>query len=284
MAKRKHPDGICGSCLRPWKEIAAKYEYWFRVIDGIEYAYHTVGSGVTKRICYGVKNEEDSLKILHRNRDSWNILSSTGIFEIFVAPTEANSLQVLQRAGLLNDPGEDYSIPGKMGTWNRIVNTLEDRSLCEHLSEEWYAGRILASISSLRDMISESDIPENTAVYAIILGGMIREAEIRFANIGKQTREAGRTSKIKQSIMRLVESKLRQNPDTTAKSLWDKLIDNDNNRINDIRVGKTRYYVEHGYIYTDDGVKNKKTIKRSSLSRYFTIARRKLNSPLTPAK
>lgn len=284
MSKGNPPPGICRSCRRPWKEIAAKYEYWFRMIDGIEYAYHTVGSGVTKGVCYGVKNDEDSLKILHRIRDSKNLLSRTGLFEKYVAPTEANSLQVLQRAGLLNDPGEDYSIPGKMGTWNRIVNTLEDRSLCEHLSEEWYAAKILASISSLRDMITESDIPEDTAVYAIILGGMIREAEIRFANIGKQTREAGRASKIKQSIMRLVESRVRRNPKTTAKALWAELVDTGNERDEDIRIGKTRYYVNRGYIYTEDGVKNEKTIKRTSLPRYFTIARKKLKASPTRSK
>jgi hypothetical protein len=124
MSKGNPPQGVCRTCRRPWKEIATKYEYWFREIDGIEYACHTVGSGVTKSTCYGIKNKEDSLKVIYKHRNSQNSLSFARLFEGIVATTEANSLQVLNRAGLLNIQGEDCSIPGGNGN-------LE--SNCEHL-------------------------------------------------------------------------------------------------------------------------------------------------------
>ncbi|MDP2735459.1 MAG: hypothetical protein Q8P12_04585 [bacterium] len=283
MRNGKLPEGCCRTCRRPWKELAEKYEYWFREIDGIEYAYHTVGSGVTKGVCSGYKTQEDSDKGMQRWRSSPDFNSRGNNFEIYVAPVEANALQILQQAGLLTGPAENYTLPGKQGTWRGLLHTLEERSLCECLSKEWYAAMILTHISSLRDHIAEGIELETAVTIAIILGGIINESNIRGV-IGEQTRKAGRTSKINQTIMRLVESRVRRNPKTTAKALWAELVDAGNERDEDIRIGKTRYYVNRGYIYTEDGVKNEKTIKRASLSRYFTIARRKLKHQPTRAK
>jgi len=62
--KKKPPEGVCMACQRSWKEIIASgSEYGeYKDKEGVEYSYHSVGSGITKYKCECFKTEADWIK------------------------------------------------------------------------------------------------------------------------------------------------------------------------------------------------------------------------------
>jgi hypothetical protein len=156
---------------------------------------------------------------MRKQRSSPDTISRGVDFEIYVAPIEADALRTLQRAGLLTDPRENYTLPGKQRTWRGVLHTLEEHSLCEGLTKEWYAATILTHISALRDHIAEGMELDGAVTIAMIVGGIIREAEIRFGYIKNQSQTGGVTRGKRQTAVRVTEWAKWQ---TAANEIWKK--------------------------------------------------------------
>lgn len=209
-----HPlKGNCLTCRRPWKDIIAEqHEYEYGVFEsrGIKYTCHKVGSGISERLCSGYKTEADrvadSLKAKHfpGERKLGELFPGPaaylwhGSFNKFVAGEEADDLGTLQRAKLLTDTAKEYTLPGKQDTWRCVLHTLEKNGFRQYVEKEWYAAKILTEISSFRDnLCGERDSKigdlEGIVVQAMTLGGLIREARIRFGPISNISRKGGKT-------------------------------------------------------------------------------------------
>src|SRR4030065_1338164 len=184
MANEEFLQGYCRACRIPWEDILSTgAEYGVVEREGIEYTYHTVGSGVTKHTCFGVKTHADWLK--RRKSPEFSLPTTDGAFDHHIADIEKDAWQVLERAGLLRNPEVDYTLPGKQGTWRTLLNALEERGFRAYIDKEWYAVMILTTSAGLRDFITDGIRTKGSFLYAILFGELIKEAQIRFGYIKK---------------------------------------------------------------------------------------------------
>ena len=217
MAEEESLQGFCRCCRKPWKEIlSAGAEYGVFEREGIEYTYHSVGSGVTEHRCIGFKTEADWLKL---RKSEPQPPSTDGAFDQEIADIEQDAWNILKRAGLLNTPGEDYTLPGKQRTWRGLLHTIEERGFREYIDEEWYAAMILTTSAGLRDFITDGIWTKGTLLYAIIFGKLVTEAQIRFGYIKNQSQTGGVTRGKRQTATREPEWAKWQ---AAANEIWKK--------------------------------------------------------------
>ncbi|MFZ2171649.1 MAG: hypothetical protein WAW61_18670, partial [Methylococcaceae bacterium] len=201
MAEEEIPQGFCRSCRKPWNEIlSAKADYGVFEQEGIEYTYHTVGSGVTKYNCVTFKTEADWLK--KRSSPGFASPSSDDLFDRHIADLEKDAFLTLKSAGLPTVAGEDEPHLNEQGRRNRLLQVLEDRGYREHVDKEWYAAVILCRCAFIRDFIADGANIKLLALYSILFGGFIREAEIRFGYIKNQSKTGGDTRGKRQTANR----------------------------------------------------------------------------------
>lgn len=112
MKNESPPEGICRRCQKPWKDIlGAKPEYGFFEHEGIEYTYHTVGSGFTKYRCTSFKTEDDWTRFRQRQIKEVspgifapNVPSTEEHLDDEIASFEAEALRTLESAGIPTPP------------------------------------------------------------------------------------------------------------------------------------------------------------------------------------
>jgi hypothetical protein len=140
------------------------------------------------------------------------------------------------------------SSSGRAGSFMALV---EARGFRQRMHREWYAAEILRLIFTTRcffnivgsealcygptifeaeersdeESIRRADIKLNKEVGrlasdAFELGGLIREADIRFNVVGRQVANAGRRPKNIPAVAAFVKSRLLRNPSMTAAALW----------------------------------------------------------------
>ena len=214
--------GSCRSCRRPWRDIlSSKCEHGvFKDKEGIEYTYHTVGSGITTYHCISFKTKADWLR--KRQSPSYVHPSTDQVFDEELADIERSAWQVLDRSGLLN-PKEDYQLPGAQGTWNRLLNRLEESGYREAIDEEFHAARILAQCAALRDYADDSRFRKKcfkgVLVSAISLGRLVELWRIRFGYVKNQSKTGGITRGKRQTANRVSEWAKWQ---AVANEIWKK--------------------------------------------------------------
>lgn len=132
MAKRKYPPKHHWPPFPTWTGFLDPQPDF--EIEGFD-THYTRGSGTTE----------------HRFL-SPNVYIYWGSRPELLAEIEMAAWQILDRAKLLTAPEEDYTLPAKRASWERLLEAMKDR---EFLDKEWYAARILAQTSLLRYHIAE---------------------------------------------------------------------------------------------------------------------------------
>lgn len=279
MAKEKRLQGSCLGCRESWKDIlATKCEHGVLKRNEIEYTYHTVGSGITKGNCYGYK----TIKDYEKARDSFDsfLRVDVGTFDEHILDIENEAIEIIAKAGRIDLPdvhSEDREYA------NSLLYEVKRGGFRGHIDEEWYAATILSACAYLRDSIARGEENKIIAVYALSLGMIVREADIRFKTIAGYSRVGGRKSKFDPVIMGFVKSRLKKTPAVTAKTLLEELSDKDPFG-GAIRVGNAKLFAERDRIKVFHNGKER-SISFSSLPRYVTEARKKIkqnNSKLLP--
>jgi hypothetical protein len=167
-------------------------------------------------------------------------------FRSYLAAEESKAMRILQEAGLPPDPGKQDTPLSKQEILRRTLNFLEKSDLCEFISKEWYAAKILNIIYKLLDSIDYGSNPENMLILAAELGGFIRESEIRFGPVASQARKAGEQKKqIPTAVMKLVSSLLRKNRKATSADLW-KMIPNDD--CGAVKIDRVKIYTQRDQV------------------------------------
>lgn len=132
MAKNKY------SGFRTWNDFFDTQPYF--EVEGIE-THYTRGSGHTKHRFLNPNVYVDWIG--HPSQPP----PAGGIAYTQLAIIEKDARRILDRAGLLKDSKEDYTLPAKWGPWGRLLDKMANR---QYLDMEWYAARILAQTSLLR--------------------------------------------------------------------------------------------------------------------------------------
>lgn len=221
MANEDFLQGRCRSCRRPWKEIlSAGARHWVTEREGIEYTYHTVGSGITETRCIAFKTQDDFWK--RRMSPAFEPPSTDKIFDEELAEMEQDAWRVLDRAGLLN-PKEDYTLPGTQRTWNELLHRLEENGYRDLVDEEFFAARILAQCASLRHDVGDGRFRRKGSkavlFFAIALGGLVELWRIRFGYVKNQSKSGGIKRGKRQTANRVSEWAKWQ---AAANEIWKK--------------------------------------------------------------
>jgi hypothetical protein len=302
VAKDPPNQGKCERCHRAWKDLlAAGAEYGVFENEGTWFTYHSVGRGVTKQRCIGLKNVEDitfthvgfeatkhhcyglmnEASLLNRDRHSRTLyMPIASDFRSYLAAEESKAMRILQEAGLPTDPGKQDTPLSKQENLRRILNSLEKRGLCEFITKEWYAAKIINIVYKLLDTIDYSSNLENMLILAGELGGFIRESEIRFGPIASQSRKGGEQEKqIPTAVKKLVSSILRKNRKATSADLW-KMIPTDD--CGAVKFDRIKIFTQRDQIRFlvkgDDGNwgYHEHRISFRSFQKYVTAARKAL--------
>lgn len=299
--KKKDPAlrGTCERCHRPWKSILASgARHGVFEMEGTEYTFHVVGRGVTEQRCIGLKNPEgisfthigieatkhhvyglqNEASIMNRERHSRTLyMPVASAFRSYLAAEESKAKMILHEAGYQIEPGENAPPLSKQEVLRRTINSLEHEGLCEFISKEWYAAKILTVIYKLLDAIDFSSNLENMLVLAAELGGFIREAEIRFGVVASQARKGGEAKKGIPEVRKLVSSLLRKNPRATSTALW-RMIPRE--EFDALKAGSLKVYISEGRLQSLRKVAGEwqlgLSVSFAAFRRYVTAARKVL--------
>lgn len=137
MANKKH------SGFRTWTDFLDTQPCF--EVEGIE-THSAVGAGVTSHHFLSPNVYVDWIG--HHSQPPPGL----GIAGAQLAIIEKDARGILDRAGLLKDSEEDYTLPAKRGPWARLLEVMASR---EYLDKEWYAARILTQTSLLRELIAD---------------------------------------------------------------------------------------------------------------------------------
>jgi hypothetical protein len=186
-------------------------------------------------------------------------------------------MRILQEAGLPTDPGKQHAPLSKQEILRRTLNFLEKSDLCEFISKEWYAAKILNIIYKLLDSIDYSSNLEIMLILAAELGGFIRESEIRFGPVASQARKAGAQEKGIPEVAKLVSSLLRKNSKATSTAIWKMIPEGD---FEALKVGTLKIYTSAGRLRTMKMVAREwqkgPSLSYVSFRKYVTDARKAL--------
>jgi hypothetical protein len=290
----------CERCHRAWKDLlAAGFECGVFEEEGTEYTFHAVGGrGVTKQRCIGLKNSKDitfthigfeatkyhcyglknEASIMNRGRHSrTSDMPVISDFRSYLAAEEFKAKKILQDSGHQIEPGEISPPLSKQEILRRILNSLERDSLCEHISKEWYAAKILTVIFKLMDTIDYSSNLGKMLILAAELGGFIRESEIRFGPVASQTRKAGKQPKNISEVDAFVRSRIKSNKSLTPAALWREIDDCGDDGL---KIGTAELFIENERLNVVHRSRKGKVETRSisfrTFAKYITAARKAL--------
>jgi hypothetical protein len=301
VAKNPPNQGKCERCHRAWKDLlAAGAEYGVFENEGTWFTYHSVGRGVTKQRCIGLKNVEDitfthvgfeatkhhcyglmnEASLLNRDRHSRTLyMPIASDFRSYLAAEESKAMRILQEAGLPTDPGKHHTPLSKQEILRRTLNSLENRGLCEFISKEWYAAKILNIIYKLLNSIDYGSNLENMLILAGELGGFIRESEIRFGPVASQARKGGGQSKKIPEVEDFVRSRIENNKSLTPAAM---LLEIDVCSDNGLRIGTAELFIENERLNvvhrSREGKVETRSISFRTFAKYVTAARKALTS------
>jgi len=289
----------CERCHRAWKDLlAAGSEYRVFEMEGTLYTDHTVGKGVTKQHCIGLKNAknisfahvgveatkhhcyglQNEASLLNRDRHSRTLyIPIVSGFRSYLATEEFKAMQILKQAGLLTDPERNDTPLSKQEILRRILNSLEKRGLCEFITKEWYAAKILNIVYKLLDTIDYSSNLENMLILAAELGGFIRESRIRFGPVASQARKAGEQPKNISEVDAFVRSRIKSNKSLTPAALWREIDDCGDDGL---KIGTAELFIENERLKVVHRSRKGKVETRSisfrTFAKYITAARKAL--------